>query len=109
MSLDLFSHPFRERHCGVQHGAGEQQHELLSAVPTRTIDLAHFVAENPRELLEHRVAGLVAVCVVHALEAIEIAHHAPERLVQSFRVLEHLAQPLLEVPSIVEAREGVCL
>ena len=61
------------------------------------------------ELLEDRVAGLVAVGVVHALEPIEIAHDAGERLVQPARVLEHLLQPLLEVPAIVEPSEGVGL
>ena len=30
--------------AGVQHGARQQQHELLAAVPSDTIDLAHFLA-----------------------------------------------------------------
>ena len=62
-----------------------------------------------RELLEHRVAGLVSVRVVDALEPVEVAHDARERLVQALGVLEHLVDALLEVPPIVEARERVGL
>src|SRR5262245_17511811 len=53
MCLDVFSHPFRERDSGIQHSARQQQHELLATVPTRPIDLAHFFAQNARELLQH--------------------------------------------------------
>jgi hypothetical protein len=109
MPLDLFSHPVGEDHGSVQHGPRQQQHEFFAAVPAGTIDLAHFLAEDLREIAKHDIAGLVAIGVVHALEAVEIAHHARKRLVQPFRMLEHLAQALLEVPSIVEPCEGVCL
>ena len=50
---------------GVEHRPRQQQHELLAAVPADAVDLAHLVREDPRELLEHRVARLVAVRVVH--------------------------------------------
>src|SRR5678810_1172125 len=40
MRLDLFAHPFRERHARVEDGARQQQHELLLSLihisePTR--------------------------------------------------------------------------
>src|SRR5688572_5285965 len=40
MSLHFFAHPFREGHRGVQHGAWQQNDELLTTVPTDDIDLA---------------------------------------------------------------------
>ena len=109
MSLDLFSHPFRERRRRVEHRARKQQHEFLPAIPPGAVDLPDRAAQDAGELLEHRVARLVSVRVIDALEAVEITHHAGERLVQPAGMLEHLAQPLLEVPPIVEAREGVRL
>lgn len=107
--LDLFPHPLRERDRGVEHGAWQEQHELLAAIASRTVDLAHLVAEDARELLQDGVAGLMAILVIHTLEAVQIAHHARERLVQPTCVLEHLVQPLLEMPSIVEPSEGIRL
>jgi hypothetical protein len=109
MCLDAFAHPFREGDRGVEHRARKQEHELLAAVSPRPVDLPNLVPQDPRELLEHRVARLVPVLVVHALETIEVAHDAPERFVQPCRVLEHLAQALLEMPPIVETREAVRL
>ena len=44
MRLDPFAHPFRERHRRVEHRAGEQEHELLAAVPADAVDLARLVA-----------------------------------------------------------------
>ena len=109
MCLDLFAHPFGERHGGVEHGPGKQQHELFAAKATRSIDLAHLVPQDPRELLEDRVARLMAVGVVHALEAVEIAHDAGKGLLEAARMLEHLVEPLLEMPPVVEARQRVGL
>ena len=109
MRLDLFPHPLGEGHRRVEDRAGEQQHELLAAIPAGAVDLANLGAQNTRELLEHRVARLVAIGVVHTLEAIEIAHHAGERLVQPLGVLEHLVDPLLEMPPVIEAGERVRL
>src|SRR6266700_2220037 len=43
MSLDLFPHPFTERHRGVEHGAGEEHHELLTAISADAVDLARLV------------------------------------------------------------------
>ena len=62
--------------------------------PTRSISRASSL-EDRRQLLQHRVAGLVPVRVVHALEVVQVAHHAGERLGEPLRVLEHLLEPLL--------------
>ena len=61
------------------------------------------------ELLEHLVARLVPVGVVDALEVIQVAHHARERLAEPLGVLEHLLQPLVQVAAVVEPREPVGL
>src|SRR3712207_5433168 len=93
--LHLLTHTLGKRHGGVQDRPGEQEHELLAAVAADAVDLARLVLEDARQLLEHRVPGLVAVGVVHALEPVEFDHDAGQRLVEPHVVLPHLAQPLL--------------
>src|SRR3569833_1708170 len=107
LRLDLFPHPLGVGHAGVEHGAREEEDELLAAVPAGPIDLTYLVLENLRELLEDRVARLVAVGVIDTLEPVQVAHYEGERLIQPLGVLEHLLDALLEVPSIVEPREGI--
>jgi len=109
MRLDLFPHPFGEGHRRVEHRAREQQHELLPPEATRPIDLADFVPQDARELLQHCVTRLMAVGIVDALEAIEIAHHAGERLVEPLGVLEHLLETFFQISPVVEPREHVGL
>jgi len=70
MRLDAFPHPLGEGDGGIEHGARQEQHELLAAIASSSVDLAHFVAENARELLQDSVAGLVAMFVIHTLEAV---------------------------------------
>jgi len=67
------------------------------------------VFQDLRKLLEDLVAGLVAVRVVHGLEAIQVAHDAGEGLTEAARVREHLAESMLEVPPVVESRQRVGL
>ena len=85
MGLDGLTHPVAEPLGRVQGGAGEEEHELLAAVPPHAVDLAGLGAQHVGELLEHGVAGLVAVRVVHALELVEVAHEERERLAQAAR------------------------
>jgi len=109
MRLDLFPHPLGEQPGGIDAGTRQQEEELLAAQAADAIDRPRLVPQNLRELLENFVAGLVPVGVVHRLEAIEVAHHAGERLSKATCVGEHLAEPMLEVPAVVESRQGVGL
>ena len=109
MCLDVFSHPFRERHRGVEHRAGKEQHELLAAVPADAIDLAHLVLEDRANCLS---TASPAWCPYVSFTLLKRSRSHITQANGSFsrlRVLEHLRQALLEVPSIVEPREGVCL
>src|SRR5690348_3754481 len=55
MALHVFPHPLGERHGGVEHRAGEEQHELLAAIAPHPVDLARLVLQDGGELLEHLV------------------------------------------------------
>src|SRR5918992_4256322 len=107
--LHFFTHTLGKRHSCVQHRAGQQEHELLAPIAADAVDLARLALENLRQLLEHGVAGLVAVGVVHTLELVQVGHDARDGLVQPLPVFPHLAQPLLDVPPVVEARQAVGL
>jgi hypothetical protein len=93
----------------LEVGAGEQDEELLAAVPPHPVDLAGRVAEDVGDLPQHGVAGLVAVRVVDALEVVDVGHDDGERLVEARGVLERLGEPLLDVPPVVDAGEPVGL
>src|SRR3954462_14736648 len=68
--LHFFPHPLGKGHCGVENGAREQQHELLPAVAPYAIDLlARLILQDPGELFEYGIPRLMAVSVVHGLEA----------------------------------------
>ena len=54
----------------------EEQHELFAAVAGKQIGFALLVLENFCDFLEHHVSALVAPCVVHALEVVNVHHDA---------------------------------
>ena len=96
MILHLLPQPLGECNSGVQNGARQNQQELLSTIAPHSIDLTRFALEDLRDRLQDRVAGLVAVLVVHSLELVDIAHHHGHRLVQANGVAPLLFEPFLE-------------
>src|SRR5690349_23325667 len=92
----LLPQPLGEGDGGIEHRTRQDQQKLLAAVTTNAIDLARFVSQNLREFLEHRVARLMPVLVVHALELVDVAHDDSDGLVQPDRVLPHLVEAVLE-------------
>lgn len=82
MRLDAVTHTLRKCHGCIENGSRKEQHEFLAAIPSDFVNLARLLVQNLRKLLEHIVAGLVTVGVVHALEAVDVAHHDREWLVQ---------------------------
>ena len=83
MILYLLPQPLGERNRGVQDGARQNQQKLLSAVSTDPVYLTRLVLEQVRNLLQHCIAGQVAVLVVHTLELVDVAHHERDGLVQT--------------------------
>jgi hypothetical protein len=106
-SFDRFAHPLGEADGRVQRGTGQDEHELLAAVAAYPVDLARVVTQDPGELAQHLIAGLMSVGVVDTLEHVEVAHDARERLTETERMLERLFQPLFEPPAVVDAGKSV--
>ena len=107
--LYCFTHALGEGNGRIEHRPRQQQHKLFSTIPTDAIDLSRLLFQDPGELLQHGVAGLMAVGVVHTLEAIQITQHHRHRLVQAARMAERLLQALLDVASIIEAGQRIGL
>ena len=109
MALDPFPHPLGERHRVIELGARKEEHEFLAAIAPDAVDLACFVPQDSGELLEHFVACLMPVRIVHTLEFVQVAHHQREGLPEPLRMREHLVDALVQVASVVEPRERIGL
>lgn len=83
VSLYCFTHALGEGNGRIEHSSGQQKHKLFTAIATDAVDLARFLFQDSRELLQYHVAGLMAVGVVHTLEAIQVTQHHGERFLQS--------------------------
>src|SRR6266550_2749302 len=92
MPLHLLPQPLRERDCRIEHGPRQNEKELLSAITSDSVDLPRLRLQELRELLEHRVTGLVPVVVVYSLELVDIADDEGDWLVKPHRMLPHLVQ-----------------
>ena len=109
VSLYCFTHALGEGNGRVEHRPWQQHHELLTTVTADAVDLARFLLQDSGELSQYHIARLMAVGVVHTLEAIQITQHHRERFVQPSRVFEHLIEALLQVAPVVESRKRVRL
>src|SRR5688500_12168146 len=107
MTLYPLPQPLGKGNSGIQDRTGQNQKKLLPAVPADAVDLPRLGFQELREFLEHRVAGLVTVVVVHALEFVDVANDERDGLVQPRRMLPHLVQSLLERPSVVDAGQSI--
>src|SRR5205823_12308859 len=61
-------------------GAGEQDGELLTAVPADHVRPAQRTGQAAGDLADHRVADQVAVGVVDPLEVVDVDHDRGDRL-----------------------------
>ena len=68
---------------------------------------AHAVLEDPRHLLEHRVACLVPPGVVHPLEVIDVHEHERHRMPVPVCLAEAALKLLAEVMSVPEPGQRV--
>ena len=109
VSLYCFTHALGEGNGRVEHSSRQQEHKLFSPIPADAVDLARLFFQDAGELLQYHIAHLMAVGVVHALEAIQITHHHCQRLLEPPRVTEHFLQTLLQVTPIVESRQRIGL
>ena len=105
VSLYCFTRALGEGNGRVEHRTRQQEHKLFSPIATNAVDLPRFLFQDPGELLQYRIARLMAVGVVHTLEAIQITQHHRDRLLEPARMTKRFLQALLQITPVVEPRE----
>ena len=81
--------------------------ELLAADAGDQVARSRLPAQPAGDLAQHRVPDVVAVPVVHGLEAVEVEHRERDAALVAARPLELVRQALVEAPLVRQAREGV--
>ena len=81
--------------------------ELLAAVAGEDVAGGKDGGDDLRHLGEDRVARLVAVDVVHALEVVEVEHQDPDVLAPGHRLVEGFRGLAEEVAAVVDLRQVV--
>src|SRR2546423_3323325 len=107
MARNLLPQALGESDRCIEHGAGQNEKEFLATIAPDTVDFARLGLQELRELLEHGVAGLVAVVVVYALELVDVAHDERDRLVEAHGMLPHLVQALVQGAPVLDLRETI--
>ena len=88
-------------------GVGQQHEELLAAVASGEVALAHAGDECGSDGGEHVVAGAVTVGVVDLLEVIEVEQDRRERAAAARRLGDHALEGVARRPAVGHAGERV--
>src|SRR6476619_4660871 len=96
VSLYCFTRALGEGNGRVEHRPRQQEHKLFTTIASHAVDLPRLLFQDARELFQNRVAGLMAVGVVHTLEAIQITEHHRDRLLEPSRMTKRFLQALLQ-------------
>jgi len=105
VSLYCFTRALGEGNGRVEHRTRQQEHKFFSPIATDAVDLPRLLFQDTGELLQYRIARLMAVGVVHTLEAIQITHHHRDRLLEPPRVTKRFFEALLQIAPVVEPRQ----
>ena len=81
--------------------------ELLAAEPPGNVERAELRAEHVGDAAKHRVAGEVAVRVVHLAQEVEVGEHDRQWTLEPLRALELAVERAREVAGVEELRLGV--
>ena len=98
-----------EHEGAVLVAVGREHGELLPSHARGAVEAALGAGDGGRDAREHLVAGRVAVRVVHALEAVEVADDQAERLVRAPGALELGVEHVLEAAPVEQAGEVVAV
>ena len=109
VSLYCFTRALGEGNGRVEHRTRQQEHKFFSPIATDAVDLPRLLFQDARELFQNRIARLMAVGVVHTLEAIQITQHHRKRLLEPSRMTECFFEALLQIAPVVEPRQRIGL
>jgi hypothetical protein len=82
-------------------------HELLAAQPRQRVGIAGALAQDLRHRLQHRVADVVAVAVVDALEVVDVHDDDRELLRVAAATHQLLVEHLVELAPVVQPGQAL--
>ena len=88
---------------------GEDDGELLAAETGRNVEVAHVLADDVADPLQHHIAGQVTVAVVDVPEQIQVGHDQGQGAVKPLGPLELFQELLLEIGRIGQPGLGIGL
>jgi hypothetical protein len=89
----------------VQPGMGQDDRELLAAIPARDVLAGDVLFHGQGHEAQNLIARLVAVRVVELLEMIDVRHQQREPAAALDRVPDDLLERVVEVLAIVKRRQ----
>src|SRR3984957_15186825 len=81
--------------------------EFLSTQTADEVAAPNGVSQLSAKALEHAIADVVTISVVHALEMVDVENHHGQRRASRARGFDHRRQPALERAAIVEPGERI--
>ena len=99
--------PLGDREGARRVGARQDHGELLAADARGRVDLAHALAQQRGDLLEDRVADVVAGAVVDLLEVVEVACEHAHRRAAAARAAELEVEQLAEAAAVRQPGERI--
>ena len=105
--VEHFKHPLRQFDGFAYRGVRQQQRELFAPQPGDNVRFPNPVLQQPGDLPEHLVAGIVAIGVVNLLEVVQVHHHHGQRAGMALGVAEQLPAKLVEGAAVVKAGQLV--
>ena len=98
---------FRQLGGSLEVALGNEHHELFAAVACGEVDLADAGAEHLADRAQDRVAGQVAVRVVHLLEVVEVEQHESEGVADPVSATPLERELLVEGATVCDPGESV--
>src|SRR6202042_2280431 len=102
-SARAFRDPRRFGSIGARH----HDDEFLSAQAADEVAAPKGVLQLRAKALEHAIADVVTITIVHALEMVDAENHHGQRRTARARSLDHRRQGALERAAIVEPGERI--
>jgi hypothetical protein len=106
---ELLPDSLGQRGRAAEVGGRQDHRELLAPDTADDVARPDRGAQDVRDLDQQLVADAMAVHVVHLLEVVQVEHQDGDRVVSGRGRHERLAQPVVEGPVVVEARQRVGL
>ena len=99
----------RERLGAGVIGFGQEHQKLLASIPGDDIAQPNGIEQQSRHIAQYIVADEVAICIVDALEVIEIDHQQRECGVVAQRPFHLCRNPIRQGTTIEELRQRISL